>query len=301
MTVTLARRRRALSDYQVKMLFLMPTLLLLVGMNVFPLIWSLYLSFHDYAADMPGRPPRAVGVANYTALLHDPNLWRNFQVTAEFVVLAVAAQFLIGFGVALLLNREFKGKGLITTLILLPMMLSPAVVGLFWKLILDPNWGLLDFLIRPVTHASVPWLTNDRTALPALVMIDTWMWSPFMMLISLAGLNAVPRHLYEAAEVDRASGWFKFRHITLPLIAPLLLLALIFRTMDAFKLFDMVWVATEGGPGDVTKTVSVGLYVQAFREWRTGEACALAYVLLVVIIALSSLYIRWLSRIRGEA
>ena len=117
------------------MLFLTPTLLLLVGMNVFPLIWSLYLSFHRYAADMPGRAPEAVGTANYTRLLHDPNLWRYFQTTAEFVLLAVAAQFLIGFGVALLLNREFKGKGLVTTLILLPMMLSPAVVGLFWKLI----------------------------------------------------------------------------------------------------------------------------------------------------------------------
>ena len=297
----MARRRRALSDYQVKMLFLMPTLLLLVGMNVFPLIWSLYLSFHRYAADMPGRAPEAVGTANYTALLHDPNLWRYFQITAEFVVLAVGAQFLIGFGVALLLNREFKGKGLVTTLILLPMMLSPAVVGLFWKLIMDPNWGLLNFLIRPVTGAAPAWLTDARTALPSLVMIDTWMWSPFMMLICLAGLNAVPKYLYEAADVDRASGWFKFRHITLPLIGPLLLLALIFRTMDAFKLFDMVWVATAGGPGDVTEMVSVTLYRQAFQNWNTGEACALAYILLVVIIALSNLYIRWLNRVRGEA
>lgn len=221
-------------------------------------------------------------------------------------MLAVSAQFLIGFGLALLLNREFRGKGTITTLMLIPMMLSPVVVGLFWRFILDSSWGLMNYLLSLLPGVSekarsIVWLTRPRMALFSLVIIDTWMWSPFMMLLSLAGLSAVPRYLYEAADIDRASTWFKFRHITLPLVAPLLLIALLFRTMDAFKLFDLVYIATEGGPGSATETVSLNLYRQAFRNWRTGESCALAYILLIIIIALSNIYIKYLNKAKGES
>ena len=136
-------------------------------------------------------------------------------------------------------------------------------------------------------------------AMIAVVIVDTWMWSPFMMLISLAGLSAVPKYLYEAADVDRASGWFKFRQITLPLVSPLLLIALLFRTMDAFKMFDIVYVLThEGGPGTATETVSMNLYRLAFRSYNAGKACAMAYILLIVIVALSNIYVKYLNRLR---
>jgi len=207
----------------------------------------------------------------------------------------------IGFALALLLNRSFPAKGLVTTLLLVPMMLSPVVVGLFWKFIFDDLHGLLNFLISGIFRLQpVQWLSQPGTALASLVIVDTWMWSPFMMLISLAGLSAVPQHLYEAAEVDRASAWFKFRHITLPLVAPLLLIALLFRTMDAFKFFDIVFVLTGGAPGDSTETLSLSLYRLAFNQFDTGKACALAYIMLVIIIALSNLYVRYLSRIKGK-
>jgi len=291
-----------MSDSQIKMMFIIPTLMLLTAMNIFPLLWSLYLSFFNCkAGSLELR--KFVGMQNYSRLLSDQYIWQYFTTTLSFVILAVAAQFIIGFALALFLNREFKYKGIVTTLILLPMMLSPVVVGLFWRFIFDPATGLLNhFLKILIGVGGIRWTTNPKIALFAVVIVDTWMWSPFMMLISLAGLSAVPKYLYEAAEVDRASTWFKFRWITLPMVSPLLLIALLFRTMDAFKLFDLVYVLTrEGGPGTATETVSMNLYKIAFRQQDTGKACAMAYILLLIIIALSSIYIKYLNRAKGEA
>lgn len=295
--------RPGLSDRSVANLFLLPTVLLLVAMNVFPLFWSLYLSFCSYA-DTSSKPARWLGTANYGRLLADPDIWHNFTFTARFTLLAVGMQLLVGFGMALLLNRTFKLKSLVTTLILLPMMLSPVVVGLFWRYMFQSSDGLINWLLQAL-HLQDPthplnWLSEPNHALWSLVIVDTWMWSPFVMLISLAGLNAVPPHLYEAAEVDRASTWFKFRHITLPMVAPLVMIALLFRTIDCFKLFDTVYILTGGGPGSSTQTVSVSLYQQAFNSHQTGYACALAYMILLVIIGLANLFIKFLARVRGE-
>lgn len=317
---------RGLRDYQLKMLFIMPTLVLLIVMNIFPLLWSLILSFSEYSAIEP-QAPDFLGTKNYSRIFTNPSIWSYFTTTAYFVVMSVTAQFIIGFGLALLLNRDFKGKGVTTTLMLIPMMLSPVVVGLFWRFILDSQWGLFNYLLllipstlSRITSAlhfpysivnwlqnvsssarDIVWLTKPKPALFSLVIIDTWMWSPFMMLLSLAGLSAIPKYLYEAAEIDRASSWFKFRHITLPLVAPLLLIALLFRTMDAFKLFDLVYITTSGGPGSATETVSMNLYRLAFQEYRTGESCALAYILLIFIIALSNIYIKYLNKAKGSS
>ena len=183
------------------------------------------------------------------------------------------------------------------------MMLSPVVVGLFWRFILaSDNAGLLNYFLSSILKSPIGWTTDPKIAMFAVVIVDTWMWSPFMMLIALAGLSAVPKSLYEAADVDRASAWFKFRWITLPLVSPLLLIALLFRTMDAFKMFDIVYVLTrEGGPGTVTETVSMNLYKLAFRNFNTGKACAMAYILLIIIVALSNIYVKYLNRVKGEA
>jgi multiple sugar transport system permease protein len=292
------RRRGGLSDHQVKTAFLMPTLLLLIAWNIFPLLWSLYLSFCSFSAT-DSQPARWIGIANYHAILNDPGIWKYFSTTATIVVFSVLAQAAIGFSLAMLLNRPFPLQGFVTTLLLVPMMLSPVVVGLFWKYLFDDVNGLMNFLAETVFRQErVQWLSTPRMALTSLVIVDTWMWSPFMMLISLAGLSAVPPHLYEAAEVDRASSWFKFRWITLPMVAPLLLVALLFRTMDAFKLFDLVYVMTKGAPGDSTETLSLHLYRIAFDQFDTGKACALAYIMLVIIIALSNLYVRYLNKVK---
>lgn len=294
------RGRKALTDRAIANLFLLPTILLLVAMNLFPLFWSLGLSFTKYKADTPKIAPAWIGNANYERALNDTEVWRSFQTTAGFVVLAVGLQLLIGFGLALMLNRRFRLKGIVTTLFLLPMMLSTAVVGLFWKFLLDPTFGLVNHLLGSVGVAPVNWFDRDH-ALWSVVIADTWMWSPFVMLIALAGLSSVPSTLYEAASVDRASEWFKFRYITLPVIAPLLMVALLFRTLDSFKMFDLAWIMTEGGVANSAQTVSILIYKLALQQWNTGRACALAYIVLLVIIGLTNLYLLLLARVKGEA
>jgi multiple sugar transport system permease protein len=196
----------------------------------------------------------------------------------------------VGFGIALLLNRTFPLKGLVTTLLLLPMMLSMSVFGLFWRLLYDPNFGIINYALH---LGSFEWLSNPHMALYAVAITDIWMWSPFVMLLSLAGLSAVPKHLYEAASIDRAGRFYTFFRITLPLVAPILMIAVIFRTMEAFKTFDIAYIMT-GQP--TSELISVRLYKMAFQEWQTGKSCALAYIILILVLAITNIYVKYLNR-----
>jgi multiple sugar transport system permease protein len=271
--------------------FIIPTIAFLIIFNVFPLIYSLGYSFTDFRASV-NEPANFVGLRNYRELLSDPNVWRNFTVTAKYVVVSVAGQVIVGFGLAMLLNRKFPMKGLVTTLLLLPMMMSMAVVGLFWKLIYDPSWGPLNYILG---LGNFEWLSNPDVALYAVAITDIWMWAPFVMLLSLAGLSAVPQHLYEAAAIDRASGWYTFTRITLPLVAPILLIAIIFRTMEAFKTFDLAFIMS-GQP--TTEMISIRLYKMAFQEWQTGRSSALAYIVLIVVVAITNIYVKYLNKVK---
>lgn len=282
-------------------IFLTPTMLLLLLIAIFPLIWSLYLSFTKYSVIQDVNGPTWIGLKNYERLLDDPEIWRRFNTTAGFVIPAVGMELLIGFGLAMLLNRKFAGRGALMTMMLIPMMLSPLVVALFWGYMFRPDAGILNAWSRDLLgFPSILWLTDLNTAMWALVLVDVWQWTPFVMLISLAGLSAVPKYLYEAADVDRASGWFKFRNITLPLVTPLLLIAVLFRTMDAYKMFDQAYALTGGGPGRATQVLSISLYQMAFRDFNTGKGSALGYIMLVVIIALANLLIRVLNGLKSE-
>jgi multiple sugar transport system permease protein len=292
------RHRRALSDAALKRLFLWPTLALLIAINIFPLFYSLYLSFTDYSA-IANKPPVWVGLQNYREILTSDQLWIYFRNTGRFVLMSVTLQTLVGFGMALLLRTRFFGSGIITTLILIPMMLSPVVAGLFWKLIYDPTYGIFNYLLGFAPGRGPDWLGSTELAMWAVVIVDVWMWSPFVMLLCLAGLSAIPDYLYEAAEIDRASTWYQFWRITLPQVAPLLLIAVLFRTIEAFKTFDLVMGLTGGGPGDATELVAVNLYRLAFLgQWNTGKASALAYIVLVIIIGVSNIYIKYLNKIK---
>lgn len=300
--------RRHLSDRAIVNLFIWPTLALLIAMNVFPLFYSLYLGFTDYSA-ISGKPPLWVAFKNFADILSDEQLWKYFATTGRYALLSVGLQTLIGFGMAMLVREKFKGSGLVTTLILIPMMISPVVVGLFWKLMYNPTFGYFNYLLgfrNPNTAPDMLASSWARQSVPglalwAVIIVDVWMWSPFVMLLVLSGLKAIPEYLYEAAAIDRASSWFQFWRITLPQVAPLLLIAVLFRTIEAFKSFDLVMGMTGGGPGDQTELIAVNLYRQAFLgQWRTGRASALAYIILIIIIAVSNLYIRYLNRMKGE-
>jgi multiple sugar transport system permease protein len=284
--------RKGLSDLAVRNLFVIPTILFLILFNVFPLFYSLILSFADYSATGT-EAPVWVGLKNYQDILNDPDIWQNFYLTGKYVLITVSGQVVAGFGIALMLNRPFRGKGLVTTLLLLPMMMSMAVIGLFWKLLWDTKLGIVNYLVG---LKGFVWLSNPDWALIAIAITDIWMWSPFVMLLSLAGLSAIPQHLYEAASIDRASRWFIFRRITLPLVTPLLLIAIIFRTMEAFKTFDLAYNMTGGGTN--TELLSIKLYNLAFMQWNTSKSCALAYILLIMVIAISNIYIKYLYKAR---
>jgi multiple sugar transport system permease protein len=302
-------QRRQLSDRAIVNLFIWPSLALLIALNVFPLFYSLYLSFTDYSA-IAHRVPVWVGFQNFANLLNDELMWKYFSTTGKYALLSVGLQTFLGFGLAMLVKEKFKGSGLVTTLILIPMMISPVVVGLFWKLMYNPTFGYFNYLIgfsNPIAGPDMLASSWARQPVPglalwAVVIVDVWMWSPFVMLLVLSGLKAIPEYLYEAAAIDRASTWFQFWRITLPQVTPLLLIAILFRTIEAFKSFDLVMGMTGGGPGDQTELIAVNLYRQAFQgQWRTGRSSALAYIILIIIIAISNLYIRYLNRMRGES
>ena len=282
---------RGWSDLAIRNLFVIPTILFLIVFNIFPLIYSLGFSFTDYAANR-SVPWGFIGLKNYRDLLSDDRIWSNFVTTAKYVIVSVSGQMLVGFGLALLLNRSFPLKGLVTTLLLLPMMMSPAVVGLFWQLLYSPSWGPINYVFGLGDFA---WLSNPDAALYAVAITDIWMWSPFVMLLSLAGLSAVPKHLYEAAAIDRAGAWYTFTRITLPLVAPLLLIALIFRTMEAFKTFDIAYTMTTQPTAEL---IAIRLYKQAFQQWDTGKSCALAYIVLIMVLAITNIYVKYLNRVK---
>ena len=282
---------RGFSDLAIRNLFIIPTITFLIVFNIFPLIYSLGYSFTDFRAST-NDPANFVGLKNYRTLLADPFIWRNFSITAQYVLVSVTGQVLVGFGMAMLLNRDIPWKGLLTTLLLLPMMLSMAVVGLFWKLLYDPSFGIINYALGLGTFE---WLANPKMALYAIAIADIWMWSPFVMLLSLAGRSAVPKHLYEAAAIDRASGLYTFFRITLPLVAPILMIAIIFRTMEAFKTFDLAYILASQ---PTTEVISIRLYKMAFQEWQTGMSCALAYIVLIMVLAITNIYVKYLNKVK---
>jgi multiple sugar transport system permease protein len=284
---------RGLSDLSIRNLFIIPTIAFLIIFNVFPLIYSLATAFTDYRASTSAES-NWVGLANFRELLSDPNIWRNFTITAKYVIISVTGQVFVGFGLAMLLNRPIPLKGLITTLLLLPMMMSPAVVGLFWKLLYDPSFGIINYFLG---LGKFEWLADPQMALYAVAIVDIWMWSPFVMLLSLAGLSAVPKHLYEAAEIDRAGPFYTFFRITLPLVAPILMIAIIFRTMEAFKTFDHAYILSTQ---PTTELIAIRLYKMAFLEWQTGMSSAFAYIVLIVVVAITNIYVKYLNKAKAR-
>lgn len=283
-----------MEEKNLKWILMAPAVAILFILVIYPLLWSLGLSFYKYSTMVPS-PPSFVGLQNYIEAVNDPGIWHNFKVTAYFMAIAIPAEFLLGFGIALLLYEEFKGRRIVITLLLIPMMLAPIAVGVFYRFIFDSTFGIFTYFLSALGVKEFRWYTYEWV-IPCVALVDIWMWTPFMMLILLAGLMAVPSYLYEAAEIDRASWFMKFRYITLPAIKPLVGIAALFRTMDAFKLFDTLFILTDGGPGNASEVISLRIYREAFQYFHTGFASALSYILLVIIIVLTNIYLRFLMR-----
>ncbi|MEM2962369.1 MAG: sugar ABC transporter permease [Candidatus Bathyarchaeia archaeon] len=290
---------RNVKEKNLKWILILPAVIILLFLVFYPLLWSLGLSFYEYST-MIVRPPKFVGLQNFIDVINDPTIWHNFKVTAYFLAVALPLEFLLGFGIALLLYEEFKGRRIVLTILLIPMMLAPIAVGVFYRFIYDSTFGIFTYILSQIGVKQFEWYTY-KWVIPCVALVDVWQWTPFMMLILLAGLMAVPQYLYEAASIDRAGWMMKFRYITLPIIKPLVGIAVLFRTMDILKVFDTVFILTDGGPGNASELISFRIYREAFQYFHTGKASALSYIFLVIIIVLTNIYLRFLTRRPAEA
>ena len=298
-----ARKIKGLSDRAIAWLFVGPTILLLLAINIFPLLWTIHLSFTNFKANRLNRAVEYIGFRNYQRILSDSDIWLSMQATAHFLFWTLCLQILLGFTLAWLINRKFRGNDLWTTIIVLPMMLSPAVVGNFWTFLYQPQIGLFNYIIAFFTGAdpsSFEMLGSVSLAPWAIIIVDTWMWTPFVMLICLAGLRSIPAYIYEAAEIDRASKLRQFFTITIPMVLPFLMLAVLFRGIENFKMFDLVVQLTGGGPGSTTEMASINLKREAFEKWRTGYSSAFAVILFVTVFGLASIYVKALNKVKAR-
>lgn len=278
-------------------IFLGPTVLVLLAITVFPLVYSLVLSLHSWTMGARGGW-RWVGVQNFAMVLRtDTYFWTSVKVTLTYVGSAVGLELLLGLGIALLLNRRSEGRGgTLQTLLILPTMMTPVVVGIVWRLLYNPELGFLNYVLSLLGVPSQNWLGDLSTAMASVVAADVWEWTPFMALVMLAGLKSMSPEPFEAGAIDGASSWQAFRYITLPLLTPTILVAVLIRLMDAFKTFDLVFVLTKGGPGMSTEVLSYYTYRYGFKFFHMGYAAALSYVLLVIVVIISQMFVRRLAR-----
>ncbi len=263
-----------------KFFFIMPAVIWVLIFTIFPLLYALYTSFFSFRF---GRINQFVGGANFARLLTDSNLHNGLRVTLTFVIITVTIQMLLGFGLALLLNREMRGKNILRAIMILPLFATPVAMGYLGITLFYEINGPINELLRALGGAGVPWLSNPFWAMVAIILIDIWQWTPFVFLVSLAALQGLPSDLFEAAEVDGASGWQSFRRITLPLMAPILWLILLLRLVEAFKVFDIPTSLTLGGPGRATEVYSLFTYRTALRFFDHGYAAAQGFLLLIIV------------------
>jgi multiple sugar transport system permease protein len=270
-------------------LLIAPTMLVLTVVSLVPFIYAAYLSVHQAKY---GRVTDFIGFDNYISLFTDARFWNAMEVALIFVAVAVPIEFMMGLAGALVLNQNIRGRSILVPLLFMPAMMAPIVVGLLWKIMLAGSWGFLSYNILErfglIGDTSV--FASPNLALYALIFVDIWQWTPFMMLAFFAGLQALPLGPYRAAAVDGASGLQIFFRLTLPMMAPLLAVVGLLRFIDAFKVFDTVFILTGGGPGVATETPSMLAYKMTFEFWNIGEASALAIVVWVAFFAFCNVF-----------
>lgn len=281
------------SDRTLPYLLAVPAIAVLLALSIYPLIYAIKVSLT--AGD--GEAAHWT-LANFSRLLSDGMFRTALWHTVLYAFLALTFEFAIGLGLALLLNERIRGRGAFRALLLAPMMIPPVVVGVVWRLLLNPNFGAINGTLKSwgIDTTRLTWTASPKLAFLSVVVVDIWQWTPFIFLVLLAGLQAIPDEPYEAARVDGASWWQSFLHVTLPMLKPAILIALLLRTMDLLRVFDQIFVLTEGGPGFATETVSLYIYRAAFRFADFGYAAAMSFVLLLLTNIVSAIYIRFLTR-----
>ena len=285
------RKRRSAMQGRAPWLLPLPALVVTAGLIVFPAAFLLYMGFHDWFFEGKSAP-KWVGFANYLALVHDPRFIGAIEHTLYFTGLGLFIQIPLGLLIALLFHQEFPGRGLMRTLLLLPMVATPVAMALVWVMMLDPGMGVLRYLLGAIGLPSPAWLSDPHTVIPALVIVDSWEWTPLVALMCLSGLAALPTEPFEAALLDGASPWARFRYLTLPMLRPTLVIAVVFRVIDLLKVIDIVYVMTRGGPGFASETLNVYGFLVGLFYYQVGYGSAIAVVLFALVLGVTLLLMR---------
>lgn len=278
--------------------YVLPTVFYLLALTIYPLLYSLYLSFQTYTPQT--NVFAFAGLANYRELLTDPVFRASFINTLIFTGVVTISEIIFGLALALFFERDFVGKALLRTALIIPMLSTPMVVGLMWRFLLNADWGVINWLFSFVGIGPINWVGLSPWSLISLMLVDIWQWTPFAFLMLYAGLQALPHEPFEAAKVDGASAWQRFRYITLPLLRPLIAILLILRSVDAFRSFDTVFALTYGGPGTNSYLLSFYAYLTGFSFLRMGYASAIAYVMVIFVIIATTWMLRVVRRMGDE-
>ena len=265
-------------------LVMAPGMLLLLALAVYPFIFLFKISFQDYHPLKVDKP--FIGLDNYIHLFQDHNFWNAIKVTFIFVTSSVLLEFILGLGIALILNKLIKGGKIFQSIILLPIAMAPVVVGLMFRFMMNEQYGVLNYFVEIFGFTRTAWLSDPTLALPALILTDVWQWTPFMILILLAGLKGIPNDPYEAASIDGASAWQAFWYVTLPQMSKIIYIALLLRTIDAFRIYDTIYMMTKGGPINVTSTLSWIVFDQGFKFLEFGYGAAISVVMIIIVVTL---------------
>lgn len=277
------------------LLFAVPAIVVIIAVIIFPWAFTVFMSLHDWQV---ASPRTWVGLDNYVNLLGDERFRASVGRTFVYTLLAVVLPVLIGTAAAVLFHRDFPLRGLLRSIYILPMVATPVAIALVWTMMFHPQLGVLNYLLSLVGLPPSLWVYSPQTVIPSLVMVETWQWTPLVMLIVLGGLATLPSEPLESAVVDGAGSWQIFRDITLPLITPFIMVAVVLRTIDALKAFDTIYAITQGGPGTASETINIYLYLQAFSFFRIGHASAVVMVFFVIIVACSLTLLALRQRMR---
>jgi multiple sugar transport system permease protein len=280
--------------------YIAPAFLTLFIILIYPLGYSFWLSFHEWTLRGFTKGVPWVGLNNYFSLFSNPDFINSLRITFTFVILAISIEFILGMGLALLLNHDLKGKGIIRSMILLPMMCTNVVIGLTWRLLFNYQFGIINYYIGLIGIHPIEWLSNPTLAMVSVIIVDVWNTTSYVALMLLAGLQSLPDEPFEAAKIDGATAWQTFIYLTLPLIRPVILVALLWRLIDTFRIFDVVYLLTAGGPARATETVSIYIYNYGFKSFNLGYASAASYTMIMIMLIIAGFLARMIGRSNQE-
>ncbi len=282
-------------DRRIPLLFPLPTQLAFLAILGFPVAYMVWVSLHDWPIS-PNLPATFLGAGNFATLLASPRVWHALWVTVYFTALAVGGELVLGVAIALLIHREFPGRGLVRVALIMPMAATPVAMSLVWNMMMEPSLGMLNYLLSWLRLPPLLWASDPAWAVPSLALIDWWFWTPFVALIVAAGLESIPAEVLESARLDGAGTLGLLRHVTLPLVRPHVVMALILRTIPALKTFDHIFVITGGGPARASETLNLYTFLEGFEFFHMGYSSALALTLLVIILGISAVLARLRTR-----